>query len=163
MQIAKATSVLTHRGKVMAPHLLRATLDSNQGFAEQINEPIEGYPPITGVNKKYWDIALTGMNLVNHGKKGTARRAFKNLGYRSGGKSGTAQVFGLKEDEEYKAEELAEYLHDHALFTGFAPFEHPQVVATIVLENAGGGSTNGAPVVRKIFDKVLLNKEVVPE
>lgn len=157
MQIAKATSVLVNKGKVIAPHLLRATIDNST--ETEVMAPIETYPPIGNVSDKFWNIALKGMNLVNHGKKGTARRAFQNLGYQSGGKSGTAQVFGLKEDEEYNAEELEEHLRDHALFTGFAPLDDPKVVATIVLENAGGGSTNGAPVVRKIFDKVILNKE----
>ncbi|UGA54122.1 penicillin-binding protein 2 [Vibrio sp. VB16] len=159
MQIAKATSVLIHKGVVIPPHLLKATIDNTTDTETITPEPIDAYPPILGVPDKYWDIAIKGMNLVNHGKKGTARRAFQKLGYQSGGKSGTAQVFGLKEDEEYNAEELDEYLRDHALFTGFAPLEDPQVVATIVLENAGGGSTNGAPIVRKIFDKVILNKE----
>lgn len=159
MQIAKATSVLINRGKVIPPHLLKATIDNTSELEVQIPEPIDVYPPITGVQEKFWDIAIKGMNLVNHGKKGTARRAFQKTGYQSAGKSGTAQVFGLKEDEEYNADEIDEYLRDHALFTGFAPLDEPKVIATIVLENAGGGSTNGAPVVRRIFDKVILNKE----
>lgn len=163
MQIAKATSVIIHRGEVYAPHLLRATIDNSVGEETPELEPIVTFPPIVGVPDQYWNIAIKGMNLVNHGKKGTARRAFENLGYQSGGKSGTAQVFGLKEDEEYNAEEISEHLRDHALYTGFAPVDEPKVIATIVLENAGGGSSNGAPVVRKIFDKVILNKEDGPE
>lgn len=158
MQIAKATSVLIHRGEVIAPHLLRATMNHQDEQQIQEPHPPEHYPPITGVPEKYWNIAIEGMHLVNHGKKGTARRAFQGLKYKSGGKSGTAQVFSLKEDEEYNAEELAEKLRDHALFTGFAPLETPKVVATVVLENAGGGSSNGAPVVRQIFDHILLDK-----
>ncbi|MCG6507397.1 penicillin-binding protein 2, partial [Vibrio parahaemolyticus] len=67
-----------------------------------------------------------------------------------------AQVFGLAEGQEYNADELAEHLRDHALFTGFAPVDDPKVIVTIVLENAGGGSSNGAPVVRQIFDRVIL-------
>jgi penicillin-binding protein 2 len=104
-------------------------------------------------------MAMEGMYLVNHGKKGTARRAFQNLKYKSAGKSGTAQVFGLAEGQEYNADELAEHLRDHALFTGFAPVDDPQAIVTIVLENAGGGSTNGAPVVRRIFDHIILGAQ----
>lgn len=159
MQLAKATSVLVNRGKVMAPHLLRATIDKSVEPYNRIMAPIETYPPIEGVPDKYWDIALNGMKLVNHGKRGTARRAFYKTEYLTGGKSGTAQVFGLKEDQEYNADELAEHLRDHALYTGFAPWEAPELVVTIVLENAGGGSSQGGPVVRKIFDHVLLNKK----
>jgi penicillin-binding protein 2 len=100
---------------------------------------------------------------VNYGKKGTARRAFADTPYLSAGKSGTAQVFGLAEDQEYNADELAEHLRDHALFTGFAPLDDPQVVVTIVLENAGGGSTNGAPVARRIFDHILIDKTTLTD
>ncbi len=166
MQIAKATSVLVHRGEVLAPHLLRATIDKNDNSGEEpapILVPPEQYPPITGVSDRYWDISKQGMYLVNHGKKGTARRAFQDLKYKSAGKSGSAQVFGLGEDEEYNADELAEHLHDHALFTSFAPLENPQAIVTIVLENAGGGSTQGAPVVRKILDRIILGEKETPE
>ncbi len=164
MQIAKATSVVINRGAVIAPRLLRATVENNANIETsqlplQQAATIESYPSISGIPEQYWNIAVEGMRLVNHGKKGTARQAFVDLGYQSAGKSGTAQVFSLKEDEEYNADEVAEHLRDHALFTGFAPLEKPQIITTIVLENAGGGSSNGAPVVRKIFDKVILNKE----
>ncbi|MGD8173369.1 penicillin-binding protein 2 [Vibrio sp. TRT 21S02] len=158
MQIAKATSVLVNRGEVVAPHLLRATIKNGELFEKQQLSDVETYPPITGVPERYWDIAIDGMRLVNHGKKGTARRSFKDTKYVSGGKSGTAQVFGLGEDEEYNADELAEHLRDHALFTGFAPLKDPKLVVTIVLENAGGGSSHGAPVVRKVFDHYLLDE-----
>ncbi|MDD1792646.1 penicillin-binding protein 2 [Enterovibrio sp. ZSDZ42] len=155
MQIAKATTVLVNRGEVHPPHLLMRT--ESEGVQELA--PIEPYPPIDNVDDKYWDAALEGMRLVNHGKKGTARRAFAKAPYMTGGKSGTAQVFGLAEDEEYNADELAEHLRDHALYTGFAPFDDPKVVVSMVLENAGGGSTNGAPIARRIFDHMLLEKE----
>ncbi|GAL19770.1 penicillin-binding protein 2 [Vibrio maritimus] len=159
MQIAKATSVLVNRGEVLSPHLLRATIDNGDSFDHQTMSEVDSRPPITGVQERYWDIALEGMRRVNHGVKGTARRSFTNMSFQSGGKSGTAQVFSLAEDEEYNAEELAEHLKDHALFTGFAPFENPEVVVTVVLENAGGGSSNGAPVARQLFDLALAEKE----
>ncbi|AIV04768.1 MULTISPECIES: penicillin-binding protein 2 [Vibrio] len=161
MQIAKATSVLVNEGAVTAPHLLKATIDNGGDFEEQESSEYETYPPIQNVPDKYWNMAKEGMRLVNHGPKGTARRSFYNMDYQTGGKSGTAQVFGLAEDEEYNADEVAEHLRDHALFTGFAPFDDPKVVVSVVLENAGGGSSNGAPVVRKIFDRVILGPEKI--
>ncbi|EJK2116603.1 penicillin-binding protein 2 [Vibrio navarrensis] len=159
MQLAKATSVLVKEGNVTAPHLLRATIENGEAFDTRQLSDYETYPPIQNVADKYWSLAKEGMRLANHGKKGTARRHFTNMPYMTAGKSGTAQVFGLAEDEEYKADEIAEHLRDHALFTGFAPFNDPKVIVTVVLENAGGGSSNGAPVVRRIFDKALLDKE----
>ncbi|MBY7943841.1 penicillin-binding protein 2 [Vibrio fluvialis] len=159
MQLAKATSVLVHHGKVIAPHLLRSTINNGEELSTQKETEYVTYPPITGVPDKYWNMAIEGMYLVNHGKRGTARRAFQGLQYKSAGKSGTAQVFGLAEGQEYNADELAEHLRDHALFTGFAPVDDPKVIVTIVLENAGGGSSNGAPVVRQIFDRVILGND----
>ncbi|WP_261882691.1 penicillin-binding protein 2 [Vibrio pelagius] len=159
MQIAKATSVLVHEGEVIAPHLLRATIENGQPLETQSLSDIETYPPITGVKQRFWDIGKEGMKLVNHGRKGTARRSFQGMSYLTAGKSGTAQVFGLKEDEEYNADEIAEHLRDHALFTGFAPLDDPKAIVTIVLENAGGGSSNGGPVVRRIFDHIVLGDE----
>lgn len=161
MQIAKATSVLVNEGAVTAPHLLKATIDNGGDFEEQENSEYVTYPPIQNVPDKYWNMAKEGMRLVNHGTKGTARRSFYNMDYQTGGKSGTAQVFGLGEDEEYNADEVAEHLRDHALFTGFAPFDDPEVVISVVLENAGGGSSNGAPVARKIFDRVIIGPEKI--
>ncbi|EGQ9882988.1 MULTISPECIES: penicillin-binding protein 2 [Vibrio] len=159
MQLAKATSVLVNEGNVTAPHLLRATIENGEAFDNRVLSDYVTYPPIQNVPDKYWNLAKEGMRLVNHGKKGTARRSFTGMSYMTAGKSGTAQVFGLAEDQEYNADELAEHLRDHALFTGFAPFDDPKIIVTIVLENAGGGSSNGAPVARRIFDKVLLDKD----
>lgn len=161
MQIAKATSVLVNRGQRVAPHLLRATIVNGQKFEKHELSGLESYtyPPVEGVKEKYWDLAIEGMRLVNHGKKGTARRAFTKMDYMTAGKSGTAQVFGLGEDEKYNADEIAEHLRDHALFTGFAPIDDPELIVTIVLENAGGGSSQGGPVVRRIFDHVVLDKQ----
>lgn len=152
LQIAKATSVLVNNGIVRAPHLLKDIIDSET----EVPAKFDDYPPITGVDQKNWDIAKEGMYRVLFGTRGTARRAFYGAQYKAGGKSGSAQVFGLAEDEEYNAEELEEHLRDHALFTAFAPFEQPEVVVSMVLENAGGGSSNGGPVARKIFDHMLL-------
>ncbi|QXO16670.1 MULTISPECIES: penicillin-binding protein 2 [Vibrio] len=159
MQIAKATSVLVHHGEVIAPHLLRSTINNGDKFSTQKETEYTTYPPITGVPDKYWNIAIEGMHLVNHGSRGTARRAFYGSEYQSAGKSGTAQVFGLAEGQKYNADELAEHLRDHALYTSFAPVDNPQAIVTIVLENAGGGSSHGAPVARQIFDHIILKKD----
>ncbi len=159
MQIAKATSVLVHRGQVLAPHLLRSTIDNGEPFDKQTLAEVESFPPITGVPDRYWDISINGMHLVNHGSRGTARNIFKNDSFDSAGKSGSAQVFGLAEDEVYNADELAEHLRDHALFTGFAPVKDPKVIASVVLENAGGGSSHGAPIVRDIFSYIILGNK----
>ncbi|UXI01908.1 penicillin-binding protein 2 [Photobacterium sp. TY1-4] len=158
MQIAKATTVLVNNGVVRAPHLLKDIIDNETEMPAIFDE----YPPIDNVSPKHWQIAKDGMLRVLFGQRGTARRAFYGAEYKAGGKSGSAQVFGLAEDEEYNADELEEHLRDHALFTAFAPYEDPRVVVSMVLENAGGGSSNGGPVARKIFDHMLLKPATPP-
>jgi len=93
---------------------------------------------------------------VMHGARGTARAAGANASYRMAGKTGTAQVFSLAEDEEYDAEEVKERLRDHALFVGFAPVDNPQIAVSVIVENGGGGSSTAAPVARALFDAWLL-------
>ncbi|PMG60340.1 penicillin-binding protein 2 [Vibrio splendidus] len=152
IQIANATSILINDGRKKPIRLLDSVSGHNASTAK---EPTE-FPPIEGVPSNYWVLARYGMYLVNHGKKGTSRKVFRNAPYKSAGKSGTSQVFGLAENEEYDAENIPEHLRDLALFTGFAPYNDPQIVVTVILENAGGGSFNSAPIVKKIFDHVLL-------
>lgn len=159
MQIAKALSVLVSHGEVRAPHLLRATIDKTIANAKPVLSPIKTYPSITGVKDSYWNLAEEGMHLVATGSRGTARRSFYGAKYEAAVKSGTAQVYGLKEGEKYNASEIAEHLRDHALLMGFAPVKDPEVIVAMVLENAGGGSGVGGPIARKIFDHVLLPKE----
>ena len=80
------------------------------------------------------------------------------MSYHVAGKSGTAQVFSLKENEKYDASGLKKELHDHGWFTAFAPYENPQLIVTVILENAGGGSSNAAPLVRNIMDYYFIQR-----
>ncbi|MDC4167454.1 penicillin-binding protein 2 [Photobacterium damselae] len=157
LQIAKATSVLVNNGVVHRPHLLQSTIEDGVETKTEFKD----FPPITGVKQSTWDVAKEGMHRVLYGHRGTARKAFYHTPYQAGGKSGSAQVFGLAENQKYNADELEERLRDHALFTAFAPFEDPKVVVAMVLENAGGGSSNGGPIARKIFDHMLLEPSAV--
>ena len=86
------------------------------------------------------------------------QRLNKKLTYTLAGKTGTAQVFGLDAEEVYIAEKLAEKLRDHALFTGFAPIENPEIAIAVVVENAGSGSSKAAPLARQVLD-VYFNKQ----
>jgi penicillin-binding protein 2 len=45
------------------------------------------------------------------------------------------------------------------MFVAYAPFEEPEISATIILENAGGGSSQAAPSARRLFDVYFDNKE----
>lgn len=121
-------------------------------------EPYEDpliYPDISTPKVTAWEAAKRGMYNVVNAANGTGRKAFADANYRVAGKSGTAQVFSLKENEKYNAVGLKKELHDHAWFTAYAPYENPRLVVTVILENAGGGSSNAAPLARKVMDYYL--------
>ena len=95
-------------------------------------------------------------------KEGTASLA-NVAGYEIGGKTGTAQVFGLDPEEKYIADNIDEKLRDHALFTGYAPIENPRVAIAIIVENAGSGSSKAAPLARALLDEYFIKNPVDSE
>lgn len=151
LQVAKATAILVNNGKVNTPHLMKAIEGAE---LSPYKDPLI-YPDISEPKQNYWDAAKRGMYNVVNSAAGTGRKAFAGANYRVSGKSGTAQVFSLKENEKYNAAGLKKELHDHAWFTAYAPYENPRLVVTVILENAGGGSSNAAPLARKVMDYYL--------
>jgi penicillin-binding protein 2 len=93
---------------------------------------------------------------VMHGERGTARKVGNGSSYTIAGKTGTAQVVGIKQDERYDASKLSERNRDHALFLAFAPADDPQIAVAVVVENGGGGSSTAAPIARQVMDAWLL-------
>jgi len=91
--------------------------------------------------------ALVGVNI-----EGTSATAFRGAGYVAAGKTGTAQVVGIKQNEKYNATKMAEHLRDHALYIAYAPAENPRIAVALVVENAGFGAQSAAPIVRRVFD-----------
>jgi penicillin-binding protein 2 len=93
---------------------------------------------------------------------GTARAVMSGADYMVAGKTGTAQVFTVAQDEKYDAETLDERLLDHGLFIAFAPVEAPSIAIAVVVENRGGGGVTAAPIVRRILDVYFEGAEYVP-
>lgn len=151
LQVAKATSVLVNNGKVYTPHLMKSIVGATK---EDYQDPFL-YEHIEVNRASYWDVAKKGMFNVIHSANGSGRKAFAGANYLAAGKSGTAQVFSLGENQVYDAAGLKKELHDHAWFTAYAPYDNPKMVVSVILENAGGGSSNAAPVVREIMDYYL--------
>jgi penicillin-binding protein 2 len=103
-----------------------------------------------------WEHVHKSMVDVVHGLRGTARRISQGLDYQVAGKTGTAQVFGIAQDEEYDEEEVHEKLRDHALFISYAPADSPRIAVAVIVENGGHGSSVAAPIARRIMDAYLL-------
>ncbi|WP_210396376.1 penicillin-binding protein 2 [Motiliproteus sediminis] len=159
LQLATATMVIANRGRWVNPRMLQRVIDE-----PEFELPVPERKQLADVQLKrdgYWDHIITAMEEVMHGEHGTARRSGQGADYRIAGKTGTAQVVGIKQDEEYDAEALAERLRDHGLFVGFAPSRDPQIVVAVVVENGGGGSSAAAPVARELFDFYMLRQKDV--
>lgn len=148
LQLAVMTTTLANRGVRLKPQLVKAIND------EPI-EPVE-VSRMDSVSQQHWDAIHRAMYDVVHASNGTARRISRDLSYHIAGKTGTAQVVGIPQGEEYDSEALQERHRDHGLFIGFAPYEDPQIAVAIIVENGESGSSAAAPVARKIFDAHLL-------
>lgn len=153
LQLATATALIANRGHWVEPRLLKDV--KGERPLEEIL-PESTHEPLQLKNPDDWEYVVDSMAEVMHGRKGTARAAGRGASYRMAGKTGTAQVFSLAEDEEYDAEEIRERLRDHALFVGFAPLDDPKIVVSVIVENGGSGSGTAAPVARAMFDAWLL-------
>lgn len=156
LQLAVATSAIAMRGNPVRPRFLRTTRNSNE--EEQIASTT-ALPSIYVENYVYWDQIISAMIDVAHKPNGTAYRIGKDAKYKIAGKTGTAQVFGLAEDEEYEEENVAEKLRDHGLFIAFAPADDPKIAIAVIVENGGGGSKSAAPVAKVVMDHYLLSKD----
>lgn len=156
LQLATATSALAMRGQGVRPRFLRAI--RKQGDVEEMAHAT-AMQTIDISNEYYWDQIISAMVDAVHKPNGTAYRIGKDAKYQIAGKTGTAQVFGLAEDEEYEAEKIEEKLRDHGLFIAFAPVDDPKIAIAVIVENGGSGSRAAAPVAKVVMDNYLLSKE----
>ena len=106
-------------------------------------------------NEFYWDNVIQAMHDVMQGPRGTARAVGMGAPYEMAGKSGTAQVVSIAQDEEYDEDELEERQRDHALFIAFAPLDNPRIAVAVIVENGSSGSGVAAPIAKSIMDEYL--------
>jgi len=157
LQLAHATAIVAARGERFRPMLIAGTRDPETG--ETVYFDPEPMPPVRLLDERLWDEAIDAMVAVVHGPTGTARRIGEDAPYRIAGKTGTAQVITIAQDEKYDESELEERQKDHALFIAFAPAEAPRIAVAVIVENGGSGSGVAAPVARAVLDSYLLRDE----
>ncbi|MBX9794761.1 MAG: penicillin-binding protein 2 [Burkholderiaceae bacterium] len=153
LQWATAVATLSSGGQRYEPRLVRQIDDVLTGEKRKISaqaiEPIDLKPDQVDVIRN----AMNGVTI-----SGTSARVFAGAGYLSGGKTGTAQAVGLKQNEKYSAHRVEEHLRDHALYIAFAPLADPQIAVAVIVENAGWGAGAAAPIARRLFDYMLLGQ-----
>lgn len=151
IQLAHATATLAMRGVNIIPQVVRADRVSGQEQMQLL--PVQTVDSLPIENSRHWESVIDSMVDVVHGQRGTARHVGEKMPFKIAGKTGTAQVFGIKQDEKYDADTLARKLHDHALFIAFAPADNPEFVVAVIVENGGGGSKTAAPMARKMIEQ----------
>jgi len=156
VQLASATATLSEYGRRLKPRIVASTQQYDD--IELTPVPFEPLADIPVEETHHWITVINAMREVVHGKRGTARKIGKDSEFDIAGKTGTAQVFGLKQEEKYEADKLAEELHDHSLFIAFAPIDKPRIAIAVVVEHGGGGSAVAAPIARIILDQYLVEK-----
>ncbi len=153
LQLASAAATLATRGTRFKPHLVAAWEDPLT--AERTLVTPERTADVAIDNEFYWQSVIDAMHAVMQGERGTARAVGTGAPYQMAGKSGTAQVFSVSQEDEYNEDEIEYRLRDHALFISFAPVDNPQIAVAVVLENGSSGSRVAAPIARALMDRYL--------
>jgi len=158
MQVAHMASILASRGKSYQPRLVTA-------FREQATGKIENIKPVlietVEATPENWTVVVDGMIKVMK-PPGTGWRSQVGAEYQIAGKTGTAQVFTVGQNEKYNEKELNERLHDHGWFIAFAPADAPKIAVAAIIENGKHG-TAAAAIVRRVLDQFLLGRTTTPE
>jgi penicillin-binding protein 2 len=118
-------------------------------------------PGVDETDPAHWQEVHDAMVGVTSEPRGSARAPMLGTNYAVAGKTGTAQVIAIAQDERYREEDIDARLRDHGLFVAYAPAEAPRIALSVVVENGGGGSRAAAPVARKIFDAYFAGEGYV--
>ena len=153
IQLAQALATLVNSGTMYRPHLVSHIDNLRTGERKNIEPEVVQRVPFKPDHVEFVKRAMAGVN-----KEGTGARAFARAEYTSGGKTGTAQVIALKQNEKYDESKVAERHRDHSWFIAFAPLENPRIVLAVIVENGGFGARAAAPIARTMLDYYLLGK-----
>ncbi|QFY41486.1 penicillin-binding protein 2 [Candidatus Methylospira mobilis] len=151
LQIARAVAILANKGKVITPRVV-AGIKTPLVYDPPFPLPRQEIIPISEAN---WRTVVSAMIDVIHSSRGTAKSIAHGLDYQIAGKTGTAQVFTVQQNQNYKSMHVTEKLKDHAWFVAFAPADNPQIAIAVIAENGGHGGSVAAPIARLVFDAYL--------
>lgn len=150
LQLARAAATLAKRGKVVTPFLVNRIVDFDGTVIEPAGE--ERTIPLQAKNV---DQIFKAMIDVVHSGSGTAKKIGIGLSYQIAGKTGTAQVFTVKQQEKYNENQIDFKLRDHALFVAFAPADNPKIAVAVIAENGGHGGSVAAPIAAQVIKQYL--------
>jgi penicillin-binding protein 2 len=160
LQQAHFVAEIAERGQVIAtPRLVSATRAA--GSTIIVPRSPQLMKPIDIATSEQWDVVYDGMvGAVSPG--GTAYPFLvKPLRYKIAGKTGTAQVFTIKQTDSTRAKIVDERKRDHAWFIAYAPADDPKIAIATLVENGGFGGATAAPIAQKVLDAYLLGPDAV--
>jgi penicillin-binding protein 2 len=159
LQQAHIAAEIAERGKTVATPRLVTAIRAAGSTTLVVRSPQFTAPIDIGTDEQ-WGVVYDGMLGAVYGPGGTAYAVGIGSKYKIAGKTGTAQVIAIKQNEKYHAKDVAERNRDHAWFIAYAPAEDPKVAISVLVENGGFGATAAAPIARKVLDAFLLEGEV---
>jgi penicillin-binding protein 2 len=157
LQQAHFAAEIAERGKIIAaPRLVAAT--RAPGSVTVVPRSPTLMKSVDMATDEQWSVIFDGMEGAVSAS-GTAHVAGAGAKYKWAGKTGTAQVVTVKQTESTKHKDADERKREHAWFIAFAPVEDPKIAISVLVENAGFGASNAAPIARKVIDSYLLADE----
>ena len=153
IQLAQAMATVAANGAMYRPrvvgHIENPRTRERSSFEPELVQQV----PL----RREW-VNFVKQAMVGVTKEGTGARAFAKAEYTSGGKTGTAQVIAMKQNEKYDEKKVDERHRDHSLYISFAPVDNPIIAMLVIVENGGFGARAAAPISRTVLDYYLLGK-----
>ena len=158
IQLASSVSAIATKGKIFKPKLV-------ERLGDQDIEP-ELLFTIDLNKKENWETIEKSMIAVINSWNGTAHNLYKEGGLKIAGKTGTAQIKSLVDQEltvqeEYEGIREIEKNRDHALFVSYGPLPNPNLTVVVIVENGESGSSVAAPIAMKLLEQ--YQKEILED
>ncbi len=158
LQLASSVSAIATKGKIFKPKIVKR-------LGEQDIEP-ELLSSIDLNKKENWEAIEKSMIAVINSWNGTAHNLYKEGGLKIAGKTGTAQIKSLVDQEltvkeEYEGVREIEKNRDHALFVSYGPLPNPNLTVVVIVENGESGSSIAAPIAMKLMEQ--YQKEILAD
>ena len=152
LQLALAVSSIATRGKIYKPKVVAKV-------EENIIEK-EIFLEIDSIKESDWKKVESSMVSVISDWRGTAFNLNEIAKNKIAGKTGTAQIKSLTDEELTVKEEYEDVRQevsnrDHALFVGYGPIPEPKLTVVVIVENGESGSAIAAPIAQRLIDKYL--------
>jgi penicillin-binding protein 2 len=156
LQQAVAYATIANGGKVVQPRIVQRVESPEGAVLEEVPPKIVGEAKLRPTTLEFLRRALTG---VVQDPTGTGK-AVRLPGILVGGKTGTAQVVRMAEDEPRNRtlDKIPYEERDHAWFVCFAPVEAPQIVVAVLVEHGGHGGSAAAPLARQVLEEFFQIK-----